>query len=60
MKLDCEGGEKALVGTNLAHIDVLVGEYHFNPDKLLAHLAKTHDIESKGTDGIGMFTARRK
>ena len=60
LKTDCEGGEKALIGSDLSHIRVIVGEYHFAPKELVAHLSKTHDVIVEGSSGLGSIIAIRK
>jgi len=60
MKVDCEGGEQALVGADVSPIRVITGEYHVNRDALVAHLGKTHTVETSGSDTFGAFKAERK
>lgn len=60
MKLDCEGGEKALIGADLSHIRLLVGEYHIDRKPLVAHLEKTHKVTVSGSQTFGAFKAERK
>lgn len=60
MKLDCEGGEKAIIGADVSHIRLLVGEYHMDRTALVAHLSKTHTVTVEGEQAFGAFKAERK
>lgn len=57
MKIDCEGGESALVGQDLSRVGVIVGEYHIPRDPLWLWLAKTHDVQMEGAEMFGSFRA---
>jgi len=57
VKIDCEGGESALVGQDLSGLGYIVGEYHVPRDPLWLWLARTHDVVMMGDDTFGSFRA---
>lgn len=60
LKVDTEGAEYELLAdaAALAHVGLIVGEYHAGYDRLAALLAATHAVERlSGSDLLGEFRA---
>ena len=57
VKLDCEGGEAALIGADLSHVGVLTGEYHVPRGPLYSWLIKTHRVAMGNDPDFGAFRA---
>ncbi len=58
LKIDCEGAEYGILNSpSVKDCGRIVGEYHDGRDRLIALLAATHSVTTRGTDHFGEFTA---
>lgn len=55
LKIDAEGAEMALVGTDLSKVRIIVGEYHRKHGPLLKAMKRTHSVDFTGEDTFGAF-----
>lgn len=57
VKIDCEGGEQALIGADLSPLGLIVGEVHVPHRPLVEWMSRTHDVTYEGEDTFGMMRA---